>query len=73
MQICALISDGLTANDIAKHLNISSRTVKNHVENIKIKLGPGHTIRHVIRFYLNTILNPNKSSANLKQIEPTNK
>lgn len=39
LQIIELVADGLTNQDIAKYLEISKRTVDNHISNILTKTG----------------------------------
>ena len=42
VRVVALLSEGLTNRDIAAHLGLSDKTVKNYVSNVLAKLGMAH-------------------------------
>lgn len=54
-QVCELVAEGLTCPEIGEDLEISTRTVENHVHNAaRLILGPGQPMKRIMKTFLTT-------------------
>lgn len=55
LQIVAFLAEGLSAQDIASHLNISINTVQNTIQHVKSKLGLTKNTQLVYWYFINIL------------------